>query len=106
MTATLSESHGAPGGLPGRLDHFIGGAWSPSADGATFAVADPVSNRAYTQVAAGSAADIDRAARAAHRAFTEGSWPPCRPAAGPDPEQDRTRWCPGSRSPARPPPGR
>src|SRR5690348_211157 len=75
MTATLSESHDVPGGLPGRLDHFIGGTWSPSADGATFAVADPVSNQAYTQVAAGSAADIDRAARAAHRAFTEGPWP-------------------------------
>jgi 5-carboxymethyl-2-hydroxymuconic-semialdehyde dehydrogenase len=75
MTATLSESYDAPGGLPGRLDHFIGGAWSPSADGAAFAVADPVSNQAYAQVAAGSAADIDRAARAAHRAFTDGPWP-------------------------------
>ena len=33
MTATLSESHDAPNGLPGRLDHLIAGAWSPSADG-------------------------------------------------------------------------
>lgn len=40
MTATLSESHDAPSGLPGRLDHFIADAWSPSANGATFAVAD------------------------------------------------------------------
>jgi len=62
-------------GLPGRLDHFIAGAWSPSADGATFTVADPVSNQAYAQVAAGGAEDIDRAARAAHRAFTDGPWP-------------------------------
>src|SRR6476661_9431182 len=61
--------------LPDRLDHFIAGAWSPSADGATFAVADPVSNQAYAQVAAGGAADIDRAARAAHCAFTDGPWP-------------------------------
>ena len=61
--------------LPGRLDHFIAGAWSPSADGATFAVADPVSNQAYAQVAAGGAADIDRAARAARCAFTDGPWP-------------------------------
>jgi len=45
MTATLSESHDAPDGLPGRLDHFIAGVWSPSADGATFAVAGPVSNQ-------------------------------------------------------------
>ena len=36
--------------LPGRLDHFIGGAWSPSADGATFTVADPVRNQAYARV--------------------------------------------------------
>ena len=49
--------------LPGRLDHFIAGAWSPSADGATFAVTDPVGNRVYAQVAAGDAADVDRAAR-------------------------------------------
>jgi 5-carboxymethyl-2-hydroxymuconic-semialdehyde dehydrogenase len=61
--------------LPGRLDHFIGGAWAPSADGATFAVTDPVGNRVYAQVAAGGAADIDRAARAAHCAFTDGPWP-------------------------------
>lgn len=52
--------------LPDRLDHFIAGAWSPSADGATFAVTDPVGNRVYAQVAAGGAADVDRAARAAH----------------------------------------
>jgi len=75
MTATLSESRDAPSGLPGRLDHFIAGAWSPSADGATFAVADPVSNQAYAQVAAGDAADVDRAVDAAHRAFTDGPWP-------------------------------
>jgi len=42
--------------LPGRLDHFIAGAWSPSADGATFTVVDPVRNQAYAQVAAGGAA--------------------------------------------------
>jgi 5-carboxymethyl-2-hydroxymuconic-semialdehyde dehydrogenase len=75
MTAVVSESHDAPPGLPGRLDHFIAGAWSPSADGATFAVADPVSNMPYAQVAAGGAMDIDRAAQAAHHGFTEGPWP-------------------------------
>jgi len=51
--------------LSGRLDHFIAGAWSPSADGATFTVADPVRNQAYAQVAVGGATDVDRAARAA-----------------------------------------
>src|SRR5580692_6479407 len=69
------QARGAPSGLPGKLEHFIDGAWSPSADGATFDVADPVSNQVYAQVAAGGAADVDRAAAAAHRAFTDGSWP-------------------------------
>ena len=46
--------------LPGRLDHFIAGAWSASADGATFAVAGPVSNQAYAQVAAGCPAVLEQ----------------------------------------------
>jgi 5-carboxymethyl-2-hydroxymuconic-semialdehyde dehydrogenase len=75
MATVLSESNDAPPGLPGRLDHFVAGAWTPSADGATFGVTDPVSNRAYAQAAAGGAADVDRAVAAAHRAFTDGPWP-------------------------------
>jgi 5-carboxymethyl-2-hydroxymuconic-semialdehyde dehydrogenase len=75
MTTAVSQAHRAPAGLPGRLEHFIDGAWAPSADGATFGVADPVSNETYAQVAAGGAADVDRAAAAAHRAFTDGPWP-------------------------------
>src|SRR5437764_4080 len=34
-----------------------------------------VANRVYAQVAAGGAADVDRAARAARCAFTDGPWP-------------------------------
>src|SRR3984893_6042931 len=75
MTTAVSQVHRAPAGLPGRLEHFIDGAWAPSADSATFGVADPVSNETYAQVAAGGAADVDRAAAAAHRAFTDGLWP-------------------------------
>jgi 5-carboxymethyl-2-hydroxymuconic-semialdehyde dehydrogenase len=71
----LSQDVDIPRGLPGRLDHFIAGSWAPSADGATFPVADPVSNMAYAQVAAGSPADIDRAVQAAHEAFAAGPWP-------------------------------
>ena len=75
MTTVMSQAHGAPSELPGNLNHFIGGAWSPSVDGATFDVADPVSNKVYAQVAAGGAVDVDRAVAAAHRAFTDGPWP-------------------------------
>ena len=44
---------GPPAGLPGKLEHFIAGQPTQSADGATFEVADPVSNRPYATVAAG-----------------------------------------------------
>jgi 5-carboxymethyl-2-hydroxymuconic-semialdehyde dehydrogenase len=64
-----------PPGLPGKLAHFIGGAHTPSATGATFEVADPVTNRPYAAVAAGQAGDIDRAVTAARTAFTDGEWP-------------------------------
>jgi 5-carboxymethyl-2-hydroxymuconic-semialdehyde dehydrogenase len=75
MTSVASQAHDAPRELPGKLDHFIGGAWSPSADGATFDVIDPVTNQTYAQVAAGGAAVVDRAVAAAHRAFADGPWP-------------------------------
>jgi 5-carboxymethyl-2-hydroxymuconic-semialdehyde dehydrogenase len=55
-----------------KLEHYIGGAHTPSADGATFEVADPVTNRPYATVAAGGAADIDQAVAAATEAL--GGW--------------------------------
>jgi len=64
-----------PSNLPAKLEHFIGGAHAPSADGATFDVADPVTNQPYASVAAGGPGDIDRAVTAARTAFTEGPWP-------------------------------
>ncbi|HEY2263963.1 MAG TPA: aldehyde dehydrogenase family protein, partial [Streptosporangiaceae bacterium] len=73
----------APPGLPAKLEHFIGGASVPSADGATFDVADPVTNTPYATVAAGGAEDIGRAVAAATAAFRDGPWPdlPARPRA-------------------------
>jgi 5-carboxymethyl-2-hydroxymuconic-semialdehyde dehydrogenase len=61
--------------VPSKIEHFIDGRQLPSADGATFDVADPVSNAVYTQAAAGSAADVDRAVAAARDAFQSGPWP-------------------------------
>jgi 5-carboxymethyl-2-hydroxymuconic-semialdehyde dehydrogenase len=61
--------------LPEKIEHFIGGRHVPSASGATFDVADPVSNKAYAQAAAGDAEDVDRAVRAARIAFDTGRWP-------------------------------
>ena len=61
--------------VPSKIEHFIGGRQVPSADGATFDVADPVSNTVYAQAAAGGPADIDRAVAAAREAFESGPWP-------------------------------
>ncbi len=49
-----------PPGLPAKLEHFIGGSQTASADGATSEAADPVTNQPYATVASGGAADIDR----------------------------------------------
>ncbi len=61
--------------IPEKLLHYIGGKHVPSADGVTFGVADPVTNRVYAQVAAGGTEDVDRAVEAAATAFTDGPWP-------------------------------
>ncbi|MCL2584586.1 MAG: 5-carboxymethyl-2-hydroxymuconate semialdehyde dehydrogenase [Streptosporangiales bacterium] len=61
--------------LPEKIEHYIGGRHVPSADGATFGVADPVANKEYTRAAAGGPADIDRAVAAARDAFEAGPWP-------------------------------
>ena len=61
--------------VPSKIEHFIAGRHVPSADGATFDVAAPVSNTVYAQAAAGGPADIDRAVAAAREAFESGPWP-------------------------------
>jgi 5-carboxymethyl-2-hydroxymuconic-semialdehyde dehydrogenase len=67
--------------VPSKIEHFIGGRHVPSADGATFDIADPVSNQVYAQAAAGGPADIDRAVAAAREAFESGPWPALAPRA-------------------------
>jgi 5-carboxymethyl-2-hydroxymuconic-semialdehyde dehydrogenase len=49
--------------------HLIAGERVPSASGATFETLDPTTNTKQCRIAAGDAADIDRAARAAANAF-------------------------------------
>ncbi|MEA2401743.1 MAG: aldehyde dehydrogenase [Thermoleophilaceae bacterium] len=52
---------------------FIDGAFVDSASGGTFGTVDPATGNAITEVAEADAEDIDRAVRAARRAF-EGPW--------------------------------
>ncbi len=59
----------------GRVRHFINGEFVDGAAGETFATLNPATNTSLAQVAAGDAADVDGAVRAARRAFDEGPWP-------------------------------
>ena len=58
---------------PGRL--LIDGEWVPAASGRTFETINPATEEKLAEVAHGDAEDIDRAVRAARRAFDhEGPW--------------------------------
>ncbi len=57
------------------IHHFIDNEFVPSAGGETFETLNPATNEAITRVAYGTAEDVDRAVRAARRAFDEGPWP-------------------------------
>ena len=53
---------------------FIGGEWSDAASGATLATYNPATGAELARVAAGDAADVDRAVAAARAAFTDRTW--------------------------------
>jgi 5-carboxymethyl-2-hydroxymuconic-semialdehyde dehydrogenase len=57
------------------IQHFIDNRFVPATSGETFATLDPATNRPLAEVAAGTAADVDRAVRAARAAFDAGPWP-------------------------------
>jgi 5-carboxymethyl-2-hydroxymuconic-semialdehyde dehydrogenase len=59
----------------GLQEHYIDGAYRPSASGGTFITLDPATNEPITEAADGQAEDIDAAVAAARRAFDEGPWP-------------------------------
>ena len=51
------------------FQHFIGGDWVASEDGAVFDIFNPLDDSLYGQAAKGSASDMDKAIRAAKAAF-------------------------------------
>ena len=51
-----------------RYDNFIGGQWTPPADGEYFDVVTPIDGRVYTQAARSGPQDVERAIDAAHAA--------------------------------------
>jgi phenylacetaldehyde dehydrogenase len=72
MTVTLDRDVEAFIGSPRQL--FINGQWCDAASGKTFETPNPATAETLARVAEGDAEDINRAVRAARRAFEEGPW--------------------------------
>jgi aldehyde dehydrogenase (NAD+) len=77
--AYVSSPETAPAAIASSYGHFIGGAFVPSSGGERFASINPATDEPITEVAAGTADDIDRAVRAARKAF-DGVWSSLTPA--------------------------
>jgi len=60
---------------------LIGGQWLPAASGKTFEVVNPATEEVIAHVAEGESEDIDRAVKAARKAFESGPWPEMTPSA-------------------------
>ncbi|WP_020389089.1 aldehyde dehydrogenase [Kribbella catacumbae] len=59
---------GSPVEYKARYDHFIGGEWVPPAKGGYFENPTPVTGENFTEIARGTADDVERALDAAHGA--------------------------------------
>ena len=72
MTVTLDRDVEAFVAAPQQL--FINGQWADAASGKTFETLNPATGETLAHVAEGGAEDIDRAVRAARKAFDHGPW--------------------------------
>ena len=72
MTVTLDRDVEAFVATPRQL--FINGQWADAASGKTFETLNPATGETLAHVAEGGAEDIDRAVRAARKAFDHGPW--------------------------------
>src|SRR5580700_10246122 len=68
----------APAQLRERYGLFIGGEWVDAQDGNVFTTINPATEEPLAEIALASAADVDRAVRAARRGF-EKYWRKIRP---------------------------
>src|SRR5436309_2657466 len=77
MNASLKpvEPAGVKRALHGRPRQLlIGGKWRPAASGKVLDVFDPATGEVFAQAAAGEAADVDAAVKAARQALEQGPW--------------------------------
>ncbi len=72
MTVTLDRNVEEFIAAPRQL--FINGQWVEAASGQTFETPNPATGETLARVAEGDAEDIDRAVRAARKAFDDGPW--------------------------------
>src|SRR5450432_1322272 len=72
MTVTLDRNVESFIGAPRQL--FINGQWTDAASGKTFDTPNPATGETLAHIAEGGAEDINRAVRAARKAFEEGPW--------------------------------
>ncbi|CAL1239240.1 aldehyde dehydrogenase family protein [Candidatus Methylocalor cossyra] len=79
VTHPLSQaSHSESARLPVEIRQtrmLIDGQWVEAASGKTFETVNPATGEVITQVAEGDREDVDRAVKAARRAFETGPWP-------------------------------
>jgi phenylacetaldehyde dehydrogenase len=80
MTVTVEHTDQIRRGIAGRTRLLIDGEWVDARSGQTFDSLDPATGEVLASVAAGDAADIDLAVRAARRAFDDGPWRRMSPA--------------------------
>ncbi|QDT63262.1 aldehyde dehydrogenase family protein [Calycomorphotria hydatis] len=73
MSSVLESPQTAPPEVK-RTQCFIDGQWVDAVSGETFPTYNPATEELIANVAAGDAADIDLAAKAARRAFESGPW--------------------------------
>jgi phenylacetaldehyde dehydrogenase len=82
MNAQISPSRPdslVAGFLAKTHELFIDGRWVPAQSGKTFDVVNPATGEVFAKAAAGDAADIDLAVKAARKAFESGPWPSLPP---------------------------
>ncbi len=72
MTVTLDRRVEEFIGAPRQL--FINGQWTDAASGKTFETPNPATGETLARIAEGGAEDINRAVRAARKAFEDGPW--------------------------------
>ena len=74
MVAESSEQGELPMSDLVSYQMFIDGTWVGAEDGKTFQSLNPATGEAWAEIPEATVGDIDRAVRAAHRAFAEGPW--------------------------------